>query len=105
MAKTAAFDFDSLTLGEVATIEDLSGFAISSLSDQTPQGKFLAALVMVVKRRTGEPTFTFNAALNVPMTEAHTFLGLDTGDDDDDDADAVAGTEGKGDSSPVTAPE
>ncbi|MFL0202114.1 hypothetical protein ACHFI2_16145, partial [Exiguobacterium acetylicum] len=63
----AAFDFDRLTLGEVAKIEQLSGFSISSLSDETPQGNFLAALVMVAKRRSGEPAFTFEDALNVPM--------------------------------------
>lgn len=72
----ARFNIDQLTLGEVATIEDLSGTAISALSTDTPQGKFLAALVMVAKRRDGHPTFTFNQALAMPMTEANEFLGL-----------------------------
>lgn len=71
------FNFDQLTLGEVAAIEDLSGVAISALSNETPQGKFLAALTMVAKRRSGEPTFTFNQALAMPMLDAQTFLGLD----------------------------
>ncbi|AVR56161.1 tail assembly chaperone [Microbacterium phage BonaeVitae] len=73
----ARFDFDKLTLGEVAAIEDLSGVAISAVNEQTPQGKFLAALTMVAKRRSGEPAFTFNQALAMPMTDAHAFLGLD----------------------------
>mgnify|MGYP000992363938 CR=1 FL=1 len=84
----AAFDFETLTLGEVATIEDLSGTAISAVTNETPQGKFLAALTMVVKRRTGEPGFKFNDALAMPMKEAQTFLGLDDVDDDEDDDDA-----------------
>lgn len=82
-----AIEIDSLTLGEVATIEDLSGTAIGSLGKETPQGKFLAALYMVAKRRSGEPTFTFNQALNVSVTEANDFLGLD----DDDETDEARG--------------
>lgn len=96
----ASFDFDTLTLGEVATIEDLSGFGIASLNEGTPQGKFLAALVMVFKRRNGEPTFTFNQALAVPMLEAQTLLGLD----DTEPEAAIAAevvAEGKGESSPT----
>lgn len=89
------FNFDKLTLGEVATIEDLSGVAISSLSEETPQGKFLAALTMVAKRRSGEPTFTFNQALNTPMLDAQEFLGLNTPEPAEDTP------EGKGDSSPA----
>ena len=95
----AKFNFDVLTLGEVATIEDLSGTAISNLSTETPQGKFLAALTMVAKRRSGDPTFTFNAALNMPMLEAQEFLGL--GEDDPEDGSA----EGNGESSPESVPE
>ena len=98
----AKFDFDQLTLGEVAAIEDLSGVAISAVSTETPQGKFLAALLMVAKRRSGEPTFTFNAALQVPMLEAQSFLGLDEAEPaDDEDAPSA---EGNGDGSPESAP-
>ncbi|AVR56160.1 tail assembly chaperone [Microbacterium phage Naby] len=89
----ARFDFDKLTLGEVAAIEDLSGVAISAVNEQTPQGKFLAALTMVAKRRSGEPAFTFNQALAMPMTDAHAFLGLD------EDEPAEDSDEGKDDSS------
>lgn len=93
---TKAFDFDTLTLGEVATIEDLSGYGIGALNEGTPQGKFLAALYMVVKRRSGEPTYKFNQALSVGIKDAQTFLGLsdDTDDEDtDDDADHAAPVE------------
>ncbi|AVR56188.1 tail assembly chaperone [Microbacterium phage BurtonThePup] len=87
------FDLDQLTLGEVAAIEDLSGVAIGSVSESTPQGKFLAALYMVAKRRDGQPTFTFNAALQASMSEAQSFLGFDAPDADDDAAESSA--EGK----------
>ncbi|AVR56187.1 tail assembly chaperone [Microbacterium phage BurtonThePup] len=96
------FDLDQLTLGEVAAIEDLSGVAIGSVSESTPQGKFLAALYMVAKRRDGQPTFTFNAALQASMSEAQSFLGFDAPDADDDAAESSA--EGNGDSSPENAP-
>lgn len=85
--KAKAFDFDTLTLGEVATIEDLSGYGIGALDKQTPQGKFLAALYMVAKRRSGEPTFTFNQALRVSISEAQTFLGIEDEDEDETDDD------------------
>lgn len=87
---TKAFDFDTLTLGEVATIEDLSGYGIGALDEGTPQGKFLAALYMVAKRRSGEPTFTFNKALGASITEAQEFLGL--GDDTDTEPSVPAAT-------------
>lgn len=90
-------DMKDLTLGEVATIEDLSGVSLSALEGQ-PQGKFLAALVMVVKRRSGEPTFTFNQALNVPMSEAHAILGMS-----DDETDEAGDDEGKDSSAPKSA--
>lgn len=71
------FDFDSLTLGEVAFIEDLSGMSISSIADaDMPKGKALAAVVTVAKRRAGQPDFKFNDALKVPMSEVNALLGL-----------------------------
>lgn len=78
-------DFDTLTLGEISTIEDLSGYGIGALNEEKPQGKFLAALVMIAKRRDGDPTFTFNKAMLTPFTEAQAYLGLDPDDDTDTD--------------------
>ncbi|RZU66749.1 hypothetical protein EV379_3115 [Microterricola gilva] len=73
----ATFDFDSLTLGEVATIEDLSNQSISTIADATsPKGKALAALAMVVKRRSGEPGFTFNQAMGLTLDQANEVIGL-----------------------------
>ncbi len=95
----AKLDFDSLTLGEVSTIEDLSGTGIGAINETTPQGKFLAALFMVGKRRDGDPTFTFNQALNVPISEAQAFLGLEDDTDDEDESTE----EGKGEPSGESA--
>ncbi len=95
----AKFSIDQLTLGEVATIEDLSGTGIGAMNEETPQGKFLAALVMVYKRRNGEPTFTFNAALATPMLDAQALLGLD------EDEPAPESAEGKDEGAPESAPE
>lgn len=94
---TTPVDLTSLTLGEVATIEDLSGIALSDLEGK-PQGKFLAALVMVIKRRTGDPTFTFNQALAMPMDEAQQLLGLDQAEP------AASSDEGKDAGAPMSAP-
>lgn len=82
-------DFDTLTLGEISVIEDLSGYGIGALDEEKPQGKFLAALVMIAKRRDGQPTFTFNAAMATPFTEAQAYLGLDTEDEADPTAEPV----------------
>lgn len=70
-------DVNSLTLGEVAFIEDMAGESISGLGeDSTPKGKLLAALVVVTKRRDGEPQFKFGDALALTMSEAMEAIGL-----------------------------
>lgn len=85
-------DLSNLTLGEISFIEDLSGMSISSIGDDAaPKGKALAALATVAKRRSGEPTFTFNQALALGMGEVNALLGL--GDDE-----AVDEDEGKDES-------
>lgn len=71
------FDVNTLTIGEVATIEDLSGFAIDALSDKgTPKGKLLAAIVYTIKHRT-DPKYTFPMALTVPIAEIDSLIGDD----------------------------
>lgn len=98
----AKIELDTLTLGEVDTIEQLAGVGIATLGVETPQGKFLAALYMVAKRRNGEPAFTFNDALAVSITEAQEYLGLDDTTDDLDETDDPE--LGKGDGSDKPAP-
>ena len=76
------FDLEKLTLGEVSVIEDLSGQSIGAIGNEdSPKGKAMAAIAMVIKRRSGEPTFTFNAALALSMDEVTAMLG----DDEDED--------------------
>lgn len=85
------FDVNQLTLGEVATIEKLSGQSITQFgADDSPQGSLTAALAYVVKRRTGFPMFTWNEAQGLTMTEAAEIIGLDT---DDEEAGADDGAE------------
>lgn len=79
-------DISTLTLGEVAKIEDLSGLPISALSDEEkPKGLALAALAMIVKRRTGEPAFSWNAAQALTFDEVGELLGLGEPEADEDD--------------------
>ena len=47
-----ALNINSLTLGEVAKVEELSGLPFSSIAeDDKPKGLALAALAFVAKRR------------------------------------------------------
>lgn len=83
MSVNKKFDFESLTLGEVALIEDLSGLSIGAIADEgEPKGKAMAAIVMVIKRRSGDPTFSFNQALAVPLSEANELLATEDEDED-----------------------
>lgn len=80
------FDVNQLTLGEVATIEKLSGQSITQFgAEDSPQGSLTAALAYVVKRRSGFPMFTWNEAQGLTMTEAAEIIGLDPDDEDDED--------------------
>jgi len=76
-------DINTLTLGEVARVEELSVLPISAFSNEDkPKGKALAALAFVWKRRT-EPTFTWNDALGLTIEQANEILGI--GDDEDEE--------------------
>lgn len=77
-------DISTLTLGEVAKIEDLAGMPIAAIADDDrPKGLALAALALIVKRRTGHPQFTWNDAQALTFTEVNDLLGLDDGEADD----------------------
>lgn len=74
-------NLDSLTMRDVATIESLSGLSISELdNEETPKGKLFAAMVFVIKKK-DDKKFTFDDALDMPMSELTTLLG---GADDTD---------------------
>lgn len=82
-----AIDLSKLTLGEIDTIESLTGVSIDSLSDDgARRGKPLAALLFIAKRRAGETTFTFNEALGFTPEEANNFLGFNEPDEPEEES-------------------
>lgn len=71
-----ASKIQSLTLGEVAKVEALSGQSVRQFqSDQAPMGKSLAALAFVFRRRE-QPDFTFDQALELTLDQAMQALGV-----------------------------
>lgn len=91
-------DLSTLTLGEVAFIEELSGQALDAIgNDGAPKGKSLAAIATVIKRRNGFPTFKFNDALALSFAEVNELLGMNEEVDEDSD-------EGKDEASEKPAP-
>jgi hypothetical protein len=68
---TQAFDFESLTLNEVETIELITGSSIDQLMDAgQAKGKAMKAIIYIMKKRT-DPNFTLEQAGNLSMTEAN----------------------------------
>ena len=63
----------TLTLGEVAAVENLAGVSIAAIED-APMGKTIAAFVYVPKRR-ANLDFTFEDALALKLPEAMEALG------------------------------
>lgn len=77
-------DIATLTLGEVAKIEDLTGLPMTRLGDDdAPKGAMLAAMAFITKRRQ-DMTFTWNQAQELTLEAANEILGL--ADDEDDSA-------------------
>ena len=68
---TNAFDFESLTLNEVETIELITGSSIDQLMDAgQAKGKAMKAIIFVMKKRI-DPNFTLEQAGALSMTEAN----------------------------------
>jgi hypothetical protein len=68
---TNVFDFESLTLNEVETIELITGSSIDQLMDAgQAKGKAMKAIIFIMKKRT-DPNFTLEQAGNLSMTEAN----------------------------------
>ena len=77
----AKFDFESLTIGEVETIEHISGSPIDALMDDSSlKGKSLKAVVFIIKKREN-PMFTLEDAAKLSFKEAMGILNV--GDDTD----------------------
>jgi hypothetical protein len=68
---TNVFDFESLTLNEVETIELITGSSIDQLLDAgQAKGKAMKAIIFIMKKRT-DPNFTLEQAGALSMTEAN----------------------------------
>lgn len=78
----AKFDFESLTIGEVETIEHVSGQPIDSLmDDKALKGKSLKAVLFIVKKRE-DPKFTLEQAAEIPFKEAMELLNSNEAETD-----------------------
>lgn len=72
------FNFESMTLREVETIENLTGIAIDKLvADGTPKGKNLTALIFVLGKRSN-PAFTIDEAADTTLADAMKLFGGDS---------------------------
>lgn len=63
-------NFETLTLEETETLEQLTGYSIDSLMDAgNPRGKVLKCFVWIIKKRT-DPNYTIEQASKVTLAEA-----------------------------------
>ncbi len=77
---TQKFDFDSLTLEEVETIENITGISIESIMDAGQlRGKTLKVIVWLMVKRE-DPSFTIEQAAKYTFKQA---LDLFDGDEQD----------------------
>lgn len=71
-------DISKLTLGEIATIEQLSGKPFAELADEeAPKGAILAALAYVIKKRE-DKSYTIDQARSLTMEDINDLMS--TGD-------------------------
>ena len=63
-----SIDLDSLTIGEVIEIEEITGLAMDAMQDPSaPKGRMLQAMAFISRRRT-DPDFTLEEALNLKLS-------------------------------------
>ncbi len=68
-------DYQTLTLGEIEQIEDLTGFALDDIvSVKVPKGKLLRALLFVMTKRTN-PAFTYEDTAALSLDKALELMG------------------------------
>jgi hypothetical protein len=74
-------DYSDLTLGEIETIEELTGKTLDDIIEvKTPRGRLMRALVFVITKR-GNPSYTFEETGKLTLEQGLTALG--TGEDND----------------------
>lgn len=77
-----ALDINTLTLGEIAALEKMSGLSVDQMGDDaSPKGDLLAAMAVIVKKRAGDTDFTFKKAQQLSMAEVQKILGQDDEDE------------------------
>ena len=68
-------DINKLTIGEIATVEDMAGLPIGALGDpEKPKGKLMVALAYVINKRSN-PKYTKFEAEQLTMDEITDLLG------------------------------
>jgi hypothetical protein len=79
-------DINTLTLGEVAAVESLSGLAIDQLGEAgVPKGRLYAAIIFVLNKR-ANPDYTFDDAMNLDMAALTDMFQTDDEDDPKDNS-------------------
>jgi len=67
-------DIQTLTLGEVSKIEEISGLPLSAMADEDkPKGKQMAAIAFVIMKRK-DSTFTMKQAEELTFAEVTELL-------------------------------
>lgn len=72
-------NFDSLTIGEVITLEDMTGVALSQIDEKAPVGRVLRGLVYIMAKRDGRD-LTVEEIDRMPVSETNAILAPLTGD-------------------------
>lgn len=77
-------DIQDLSMRDIATIEKLSQMSISQMGEDTmPKGRMLAAMYYVTMHKEDDE-FTFDMALDTPMSELNGFLDMGAEDEEDE---------------------
>lgn len=66
-------NFDSLTVGEVITLEDMTGITLSQIDEKAPVGRALRALVYIMAKRDGRE-LTVEEIDRMPVSETDAIL-------------------------------
>ena len=78
---TLDFNLNDLTIGEIVTIEELTGLPFDAMTDpDKPKGKLLQAIAYISKRR-DNPEFTFEDAGNLKLNLASDAADFTQGDE------------------------
>lgn len=97
---------EKLTLGELDFIEKTSGLGLSEIGEKdNPKGGLLIAMVVVTKRRTGQPTYGVIEAAQLGLREAQAIIKAGPlGNPPADAAEAAAAGEGVGENATANSP-